>query len=317
MALRRVKITKKQDILVPVQAVDRLLDARDGRAALTYLYLLSCDGEFDDRAAASKLGMGPDDLSAALDILKKRGLTEGGEPPAQALERPDTIPEYTARDVADAIETDQSFSYLLEFTQKKLGKMLSTVDTQTLLGIYSWIGLPVDVICLLVTCCVDETRKKYGEGRRPTMRSIEQRARLWLNMGILTQAQAEEYLKEQERRGTRVAQLARRLHLAGRALSATESKYLTEWASQNFADELIDKAYDITVVKTGGLKWKYMDTILKSWHNKGYRTVSDVAQGEERRGPRAGTPSAQPKQEELDSVRKLREINRKRRGESQ
>ncbi|MEG2939919.1 MAG: DnaD domain protein, partial [Oscillospiraceae bacterium] len=156
----------------------------------------------------------------------------------------------------------------------------------------------------LITCCADETRRKYGEGRRPTMRNIESRARMWLNMGITTHAQAESYLQEQQERGTRLAQISRLLHIGGRALSVTENRYISSW--QIFSDELILKAYDITVVKTGSLKWKYMDTILKNWQSKGFTTPEDV---EKKDTPRA-TPSTG--KYEQDSMEKLREINRKR-----
>ncbi len=317
MAVRKIKVSKKQDILVPARAIDNLLDIGDGGAALTYLYILSHDGEFDDCAAALNLKMSASRLSECLDILSKNGLIDAGAPKEKILERPDCIPEYTCSDVTDAVKSDSSFRYLLDFTQQRLGKVLSTVDTQTLLGIYSWMGLPADVICLLITSCIDETQKKYGATRKPTMRAIEQRARLWLNLGILTQAQAEDYLKEQEMRGTRMAQIARLLHLSGRALSATESRYLSDWIALDISDDLILNAYDITVVKTGSLKWKYMDSILKSWHAKGFKTVQDIESGESARANKPCASTHKLNQDELASVIALREINRRKRGEGQ
>jgi len=313
MGVRKIKVTQKQDVLVPARAVEKLMDISDGAAALTYLYIISHDGDFDDAAAASRLKLSADRLAECLAILCKNGLIETGDECCKVLECADTIPEFTAGDVSSAVKEDSSFRYLLDYTQKRLGKVLSTVDTQTLLGIYSWMGLPVDVICLIITSCIDETRKKYGESRKPTMRAIEQRARLWLNLGIMTQAQAEEYLKEQEKRGTRLAQISRLLHLGGRPLSATEARYLTDWVALDISDDLILKAYDITVVKTGSLKWKYMDSIIKSWHAKGFKTPADVDAGEKLRGEKAAAP--QP--DELASVLELRKINRKRRGEAQ
>lgn len=54
---------------------------------------------------------------------------------------------------------------------------------------------------------------------------------------------------------------------------------------------MIYRAYDITVVKTGGLKWSYLNSILKSWHTKNLRTIEQVEQGDrpqEKQAPRAG-----------------------------
>ena len=42
-----------------------------------------------------------------------------------------------------------------------------------LLGLYDFLGLPAEVILLLVNHCVQTFRVRYGEGRRPTLRQIE------------------------------------------------------------------------------------------------------------------------------------------------
>lgn len=316
MSVKKLKIHNNGEFVISSGAANALMDCCDHRAVLLYLYILSRHGEFDDGAAATRLKMSRDDISAAFNILTKLGLIEHEYTNKPIPERPETLPEYTAADMATAIDKDDSFKYLLDYAQKRLGKILSTVDTQTLLGIYNWMGLPVDVICLIITCCIDETKKKYGAGRMPTMRNIESRARLWANLGIMTQSRAEEYLKEQERLGTRTAQIARLLNIGGRALSPTENRYISGWNDMKLADDLLIKAYDITVIKTGGLKWKYMDTILKSWNSKGYTSLEQVEQAEgNRQRPsytRQNRVSEKELQQELDSMRRLREINRQR-----
>lgn len=293
MAQRKIKLKRTGDVFIPEKTVRRLLDCHDGTAALVYLYLASHDGMLDDKAAMLALGMDEEQLAHGLNLLGSLGLTEA---PEKLPDRADEIPEYTGADVANALENGGDFKSLLKFTETRLGRRLSTPDTQTLLGIYDWMGLPADVICLLVTSCVEEHRKKGGS-RRLTMRTIENRAKLWCSLGLFTQDAAGTYLKQQEERGEKVAALARMLHLTGRALAPTERKYLEQWA---FLDEdLVLKAYDITVVQTGNLNWRYLDAILKSWQAKGFQTVADVEAGERSSG----------KTEEA-SVSHLREMNR-------
>jgi len=294
MAQRTIKLTRSGDVYIPEKTVRRLIDSRDGSAALVYLYLAAHDGMLDDRAAMQALGMNDEQLAHALGVLSRLGLTET---PEQMLDRPDSLPEYTGDDVSLALSSDADFAGLLKFTETRLGRRLSTVDTQALLGIYSWMGLPADVICLLITSCIEEHKKKFGEGRRPTMRAIEKRAKLWCSLGLYTQEAAGVYLKQQEERGSRIASIARLLQIGGRALSATEQKYLEQWSALD--DAMILKAYDITVVKTGALKWRYMDTILQSWQAKGFRSVADVEAGD--------APAAKVGTE---SVSHLREMNR-------
>ena len=40
--------------------------------------------------------------------------------------------------------------------------------------------------------------------------------------------------------------------------------------------ELLSKAYDITVEKTGKLSYAYMAKILDNWHSSGIKTAEDV-----------------------------------------
>lgn len=292
MAKRVIKIARSGDVYLPEKTVRCLLDCRDGTAALVYLYLASHGGELDDKAAMHALGMTEDQLAHGLNLLSALGLTESAEP---LPERGDEIPEYTGADVASALEGNTDFASLLKFTETRLGRRLSTPDTQTLLGIYDWMGLPADVICLLITACVEEHQKK-NTGRRLTMRTIENRAKLWCSLGLTTQDAAGTYLKQQEERGEKVASLQHLLRITGRALSPTERKFLEQWAF--LPEELVLKAYDITAVNTGKLNWQYMDKILQSWQAKGFRSVADVE---------AQSSTAQT---ETESVSHLRELNR-------
>ncbi len=301
----KISVTQTKDILISHEAVDKLLDIKDEVALRLYIYLAQKGAGFDAQAAADRLGTSVDKILAAVDLLYAKGVIKKDD--GKLLERPDTIPEYTAGDVTNMLEKDKDFSELLDFTQQKLGKMLSTVDTQTLLGIYNWMGLPVEVICLIITYCTEQLKKKYGEGRRPSMKNIENQARLWLNMGILTVEQAEDYLSTQEIRGTKIASLARLLHLSGRALSTTENKYLSAWADADYSEELILEAYDVTTVQTGKLTWRYMDKVLKNWENDGYKSKADIESAKK-------TDTAdgfKMSREQLEAFKRAEELNKK------
>ena len=72
----------------------------------------------------------------------------------------------------------------------------TTPDVGVLLGLNDYLGLPADVIFLLVNHCVERATRKYGEGRRPTLRQIEKDGYAWASRGIDTQRAAVEYLKK-------------------------------------------------------------------------------------------------------------------------
>ena len=46
------------------------------------------------------------------------------------------------------------------------------------------------------------------------------------------------------------------------------------------SEAMIRNAYERTVNNTGKISMPYMNTILKSWHTKGIKTVSQIAEKE-------------------------------------
>ena len=80
-----------------------------------------------------------------------------------------------------------------------------------------------------------------------------------------------------------------------RKLSESEQNMVDKWISHGYDNDLIALAYDRTVLRTGGLKWAYLDSILESWKTAGYKTRSEVEQGEGKSAPaRQSTASPQP-----------------------
>lgn len=305
MAKIQVILPTSRDVTIPAHAADRLMDSADGNAALLYIYILSHSGELDIAAASKRLRIPDQMLMDALRSLEKCGLV-GKTEVVSVPERSDEIPEYSQRDVAEHMGSDCEFKYLVNFAEEKFGKILSTVDLQVLLGIYSWLGLPVDVICLLITSSIDSARKHLGAGRIPTMRTIEKRAKEWVRAGVMTIGRAEEYLAEQEKLGSDKARIAKIVGISGRSLSATENRYITEWLRLEIPDELIAAAYDKTVINTGERRWNYINKILMTWSERGFNTLDEVTNGERR------SPASSDEGDE-DAAMRLRELNRQNR----
>ncbi len=70
---------------------------------------------------------------------------------------------YTSQDIAGLLTDNEGFRLLIPQTEQQLGKKLRTADLQILAGLYDQIGLPADVIYLLVCHCVPERARRHGE----------------------------------------------------------------------------------------------------------------------------------------------------------
>ena len=164
--------------------------------------------------------------------------------------------------------------------ERRLGKKLTTPDVGVLLGLTDYLGLPTDVVYLLVCHCAERVQRRYGEGRRPTLRQIEKEGYAWARMGIDTQKAAAEYLKKYTERQGALPKYMQALRLGDRPPVASEEKYLTAWQEMGFPPETVALAYDKTVLKCHELKWPYCNGILKRWHEAGLHTVEEVEKGD-------------------------------------
>ena len=275
------------DICVSAGELERLIAAHDGDVALLWLYgRLHGDGSLEDAARA--LCRTRRELEAAREKLRRlEALPARQDAPVLRPAPADELPEYTAKDLSRRSRDDPRFAAIVTEAQRTLGRMLSTSDLKKLFGIYDYLALPPEVIMMLLNYCVTQC----AGGNPPTMRYIEKEAYVWANREILTLEQAENYIADSRRRRERLSQAAKLLGLQGRPLSSTETRYLTEWLELGFSDEMLELAYDRTVTKTGGLKWGYMNSILKSWHEKGLQTPADVRDRDIRRPVgRTGSP---------------------------
>lgn len=281
---RSYTLSNNINLAVPAEHADRLLAMGDGGCALLYLYALRNSGSFTAAKAARDLRRTEAEIADAAERLRKEGLFSGGERDRLPLPS-EELPQYRSEEVAAAAAKDSGFTAVLEETQKLMGKNLSRAEVDTLFGIYDYLGLPPEVIILLVNYCIETTRERMGPGRLPSMRTVEKEAYTWFNREIMTLEQAEDYLLLRRRRNGQLGEIKSVLQINGRNLSATERSYVESWLDMGFDAEAIAVAYDRTVVKTGSLQWKYMNSILNSWHGKGLHTVDEITEGDRRDAP--------------------------------
>ena len=270
--------TADESVTLSAQAVRRLLERGDGDAALLYLALLRHHGTVAPRSLAGELRWERSRIEAAEETLRALGLIA---PAAEAIPEPaDERPDYQQADIAQRLESSGEFRGLVAEVERRLGKKLTTPDVGVLLGLTDYLGLPTDVVYLLVCHCAERVQRRYGEGRRPTLRQIEKEGYAWARMGIDTQKAAAEYLKKYAERQGALPKYMQALRLGDRLPVASEEKYLTAWQEMGFPPETVALAYDKTVLKCHELKWPYCNGILKRWHGAGLHTAEEVEKGD-------------------------------------
>jgi len=275
----------------------RLLTAGSAEAALLYLYL-RCQNPAD--RAGEELRLSATQLGCASATLRQMGLWQDARPSSVV---PGERPNYTETDVYHAMDRDGDFRSLYGEVQRLLGKTLNTEELKILLGFNRYLGLPNDVISVLVCYCKERNRQR-GNLRNPSLRTIEKEAYAWAEQGIDTLEEAAALIQTRNRQNSRMEKLKRLLQIRGRNLTAGEERYAASWLDMGFDDEVLAMAYERTCLNTGGLSWAYMNKILTRWHEAGLHTADAVKKGDHKPGVPKGA-SGELGQAELEAIERI------------
>lgn len=254
------------EVILSSQSIRKLLAAGNGDSALLYLCRAA---ELSDVLT----GFTEARLECAAALLRQLGLEESRSPRfQQAAERP----EYTEEDVRRQIDLPRTgFAPLVGEVQRCLGRALSNEELKILLAMLDYLGLPGEVVNVLVHYCVERSRSR-GAGRMPSMRMIEKEAYRWADGQIDTLEKAAAFMQNETKKNTRLGELCQLLGITGRRLTPAEERYLLSWAEMGFQNDAISLAYEKTCENTGGLTWKYMNSILERWNTQGLYTADQV-----------------------------------------
>lgn len=282
------------DLNITRDHVHRLLSASNADAALLYLYLQAGN---DVKSAAAQLRISESRVSCAAALLRQLGLWQPEKKQVLLGERP----QYSETDVLRAMDRSAEFRSLYGEIQRAMGRSLTTEELKILLGFVNYLGLPTDVISVLVCYCRERARQK-GSGRNPSLRSIEKEAYAWAEMGIDTVEEASAYIGRQNRYQSDLRQLMELLQIRGRNLTAGEERYARQWMEWGFDRNVIKMAYEKTCLNTGDLKWAYMNKILSRWHQQNMLTVEQISAGDRKAVPKGA--SGQLGEAELEAIRR-------------
>lgn len=284
-----------QALTIAPDALRKLLGCCSGDAALLYLYLTAGNGP---EQAAQALHMTEDRYTCAAALLRQLGLYT--QPKATFV--PGERPAYSETDVMCAMNGDTDFKTLYGEVQRLLGRTLNTEELKILLGFNRYLGLPNEVISVLVCWCKERNRQR-GNLRNPSLRSIEKEAYFWAEQGIDSLEEAAAFIRARNLKNSRTEKLKAMLQIRGRNLTSGEQRYADSWLDMGFEDAVLAEAYERTCLNTGSLNWPYMNRILTRWHEAGLHTMDAIKQGDRKDIPKGA--SGKLGQAELEALARI------------
>ena len=231
-----------------------------------YLMTLATGGTAAE--VAQKLGATETDVLYAWGYWKGKGYLQEMEKKQEKTESPRPLlaerPDYTVAELAQ-VGKHPDVLRMYQSAQQKLGKMLNHSDMSLLFSLHDWLGLPFDVIDLLLSYC--------ASGGHTGMRYIEKVAIGWAEEGITTEDKAVEYI-EMRKTGFRTILKA---FGQNRLPVATEETYMKKWLQEyKLPVDVVKLACERTIMQTGKASFAYADKILENWRNACVKSAADV-----------------------------------------
>ena len=193
-----------------------------------YFYTLDESTQPQEPADLKDLQSSEDELFEDEEEFPDR--TEDEAPPDDKLLMPAVeLPEYDSATIVRRSTEDENFRAIVNECQRMFGRMLSGAEMKKLYGFYEYLGLPAEVLVLLINHCSADTALRFGEGRMPTILQIEREAYRWYERELLSLDLAEEYVRLAEQKRGAVGRMKKALKLEGGELNSTEMGFIDRW----------------------------------------------------------------------------------------
>ena len=292
-----------KSVPLPLEFINKYMINANATYVKVYLYgLAKCyEGEEDisNSQIADALDILETDVNKAWRYWKKMGLvhsegkgvlvfdvilpdeikTEKPSETEKPLPREKTVQEPVQKeknpsmqDITKAMGINPKMKETVSLAEHLLKKTLSQREITAIFEFMQEYAMTQEMVLVLLEYCVtmDKTSFSY----------IEKVAENWHSQGVNTLEEASKILSKLEKE-QRMQKKCKKLFGLDRAFSQSELGYIARWVSEySMTESMIRTAYERTITNTGKLAMPYMNTILKSWHEKGIKTVSQIAEKE-------------------------------------
>lgn len=267
-ALPALLLREKLSICSPTEL--RLLCALAVDQALLEDYEANAD------KTASDFGVTRKELDEALAFWRGAGavlVAGAAQAPQKRSPRKTSPPHYTGEELAEIIDRN-SLGPMLDKCAMTLGLMLNPTDINSIVTLYHTLGVDQSYIITLCEYCVRTGKKSLAY--------VIKTAYNLYDSGITSSAILEEHIRLRDEAARLEGKLRGVFGIGERALTAKEAKSFEAWAEWGLGEDMILRAYEITVEKTGKYAISYLDKILTNWHTEGLTTIEQIDEAHSR-----------------------------------
>lgn len=196
-----------------------------------------------------------------------------GNPP---LRRAEELPDYTTAELAALLEKRRDLAMLLEECQRAWGKVFNTHEANIVIGLIEYLGFDGEYILLLLSYCAKLNVRSLHSAERLAYRMHDE--------GTVTVDALREKLCRMEAAHGAEGMIRSMFGIGSRSLTEKEKAQIDLWINTyRFPEDIIRRAYEITVNVKSKPSVNYAGGILKRWYEAGLDTVEKIDRAETER----------------------------------
>lgn len=286
---------------VPCIVADNFLKLATGEQLKVLLYILRCAGRScSDEEIAMNTGISVQQAADAVMFWEQVNVLIPQSPspvstimsspqPVQTeavneIKAPEPIPEQTENiksvprqkqnlnpsEIAKMISESNEIAELFKIAEAALGT-LSHTQQNSLIWMYSYLGLKLEVIVTLIYYCISIEKTSSGY--------IEKIACDWADNDINTLNAAQEEVQRLTMFNDFTGKIMKKFEMIRRP-TPKQNEFIEQWKNAGFSLDLIGYAYEKTIEQINKLSFDYINKVLLSWKDSGFTTVKQVRDAE-------------------------------------
>ena len=248
---------------VPMAVFENLYSSKENDLKVI-LYVLN-KGEIDTLDIARNLDISMASVQSSLLYWTDKGIIMAED---EQQSKPKKKKRLSARDILAVSDSHPEIEIMVNRLQKIYGQAINEKDTNTFISLYLLDNIPVDVILILTGYYAP-----LQKGPAYTARVI---SNLFEKKGITSADKAEEHIRINDAREKAYSEVCSIFGMDCEKLTTSEKTIINGWyESLEMGVEMIKSAFETA---QGNASIRYCNGILKSWSQKGYKTVVDIQQ---------------------------------------
>ena len=284
---------------VPYVVADNFLKLATGEQLKVLLYILRCSGRtVSPEEIAMNTGVSPAQAEEAVMFWQQVNVLSAGATMTSIMSPPadnktiitETInaqpvnekqmpapvqPEQRRKDmnpseIAAVIKSSTEIAELFKVAESMLGTLNHKMQ-DSLIWICQQLSMKNEVLLTLLCYC--------SESSKTDPNYIEKVASDWIERGICDLAAAQEEVERLNRSKTYTGMVMKAFEMK-RNPTTKQKEFIDQWQSVGYSMELIRYAYEKTIEKIDKLSFDYINKILLSWNESGFRSLQDVQNSE-------------------------------------